>query len=150
MADSLSKARRSWNMSRIAGKNTRPERLVRSLIHSMGYRFTIQGPLNRKLPGRPDIVLPKYRTAIFVHGCFWHRHSGCPDSTTPKTRTSWWRNKFEGNVARDRNAESALQQLGWSVIVVWECQTDTVLRLKTLRAELAKRLHRQRNNSLSV
>jgi DNA mismatch endonuclease (patch repair protein) len=132
-------------MGRIAGKNTRPERLVRRIIHSMGYRFTINGPLNRKLPGRPDIVLPKYRAAIFVHGCFWHRHAGCRDSTTPKTRTPWWRRKFERNVARDRSAQFALRKLGWSVLVIWECQTNSAARINALGAELAQRLGRRSN-----
>src|SRR5437588_4872801 len=85
--DRLTKERRSWNMSRIRGKNTNPEKIVRSLLHRMGYRFRLHG---RRLPGRPDIVLPKYRTVIFVHGCFWHRHKGCKNCTTPTRRREWW------------------------------------------------------------
>jgi DNA mismatch endonuclease (patch repair protein) len=143
MVDRLSSARRSWNMGRIGGKNTRPEVLVRSIVHTMGYRFTVNGPLNSKLPGRPDMVLPKYRTAIFVHGCFWHRHTGCTDSTTPRTRTAWWQEKFKGNVSRDRAAQAALKHLGWSVIIVWECQTTSAMRVDALRTEIAQQLGRR-------
>ena len=122
MADSLTPEHRSWNMSRIRSRDTKPERVVRSLLHGMGYRFTVNGPKNRTLPGRPDIVLPKYRTVIFVHGCFWHRHKGCKGTTTPKTRTDWWEAKFAGNVARDRRNQRSLRKEGWRVIVVWECE----------------------------
>lgn len=145
MVDRLSPARRSWNMGRIRPKNTRPELLVRSMLHSMGYRFTVNGPLNKKLPGRPDIVLPRHRIAIFVHGCFWHRHIGCSDATTPRTRTTWWRRKFRDNVSRDRDAQIGLKGLGWSAIVVWECQTTSTSRLKALRSEIAKELPRTSN-----
>lgn len=118
MADSLTPERRSWNMSRISAKNTKPEIAVRSLLHRRGFRFS----LNRKdLPGKPDIVLPKYKTVVFVHGCFWHRHKGCSDATTPKTRTEFWQNKFDGNVARDKRNVKALKKSGWKVLIVWEC-----------------------------
>ncbi|MBU0676720.1 MAG: very short patch repair endonuclease [Verrucomicrobia bacterium] len=102
MVDHLTPEKRSWNMSRIRGKNTKPELIVRSLLHRMGYRFTVNGPLNKKLPGKPDIVLPKYRTVIFVHGCFWHRHRGCKGSTTPSTRREFWKEKlwFPGGAPR--------------------------------------------------
>ena len=99
MTDILSKERRSWNMSRIRGSDTKPELLVRSLLHRMGYRFRLH---RKDLPGRPDIVLPKYRTVIFVHGCFWHRHKGCKYAYTPKSRTDFWQNKFQGTVERDK------------------------------------------------
>jgi DNA mismatch endonuclease, patch repair protein len=122
MADSLTREHRSWNMSRIRSRDTKPEMVVRSLLHGMGYRFTVNGPKNRTLPGRPDIVLPKYRTVIFVHGCFWHRHNGCKGTTTPKTRTDWWEAKFAGNVARDRRNQRSLRKEGWRVVVVWECE----------------------------
>ena len=122
MVDTLDAARRSWNMSRIRNRNTKPELIVRRLLHRMGYRFTLNGPLNKKLPGRPDIVLPKYRTVVFVHGCFWHRHEGCRDTTTPKTRTDWWLEKLSGNVARDQKNQSALRSTGWNVVTVWECE----------------------------
>lgn len=120
-------------MGRIRNKDTKPELMVRSLLHGMGYRFTVNGPKNRKLPGRPDIVLPKYRTVIFVHGCFWHRHKGCKETTTPKTRTEWWEAKFGGNVERDRRNQRDLRKLGWKVIVVWECQTKKETKLVSLR-----------------
>ncbi|MDF1815967.1 MAG: very short patch repair endonuclease [Verrucomicrobiales bacterium] len=123
MADHLTPERRSWNMSRIPNKNTKPELIVRSILHQMGYRFTVNGPKNKKLPGKPDIVLPKYKTVIFVHGCFWHRHKNCKETTTPKTRTEWWLEKFEGNVQRDRKNQALLRKQGWKVCVIWECQT---------------------------
>ena len=89
-------------MSRIRNKDTKPEILVRSMLHGLGLRFTVNGPKSKKLPGRPDIVLPKYKTVIFVHGCFWHGHKNCKDFRIPKTRSEWWREKLEGNAARDR------------------------------------------------
>jgi DNA mismatch endonuclease (patch repair protein) len=128
--DSLSPERRSWNMSRIRAKDTRPERLVRSLLHSLGYRFR----LNRKdLPGRPDIVLPKYRTAIYVHGCFWHRHEGCSLAYTPKSNLKFWIKKFTRNEERDAEVAAALKETGWKQVVVWECETGD-------EAALARRL----------
>lgn len=119
MADHLTAERRSWNMSRIKGKDTRPEVLVRSMLHRAGYRFRKNV---KTLPGKPDIVLPKYRTVIFVHGCFWHRHKGCKDATTPKTNTEFWQKKFERNVYNDRKHVRELRKLGWHVVTVWECQ----------------------------
>ena len=86
------------------------------------YRFTVNGPKNKKLPGKPDIVLPKYNTVIFVHGCFWHRHKDCKGTTTPKTRTEWWQAKFARNVSNDRKNQVALAEAGWNVIIVWECE----------------------------
>jgi DNA mismatch endonuclease (patch repair protein) len=125
--DSLSPERRSWNMSRIRGKDTRPELVVRSLLHGLGYRFR----LNRKdLPGKPDIVLPKYRTAIFVHGCFWHRHTGCKKCYTPKSSVDFWQRKFAGNAERDRNNAKQLRREGWRVIVVWECELGSLQKLQ--------------------
>ncbi len=119
-------------MSRVPSKHTKPERLARSLLHSLGYRFTVNGPKNKCLPGRPDIVLPKHRAVIFVHGCFWHRHPGCKTATTPKTNQSYWQPKFARNVERDsRNAED-LESLDWQVIVIWECE------LKNLEAVAAR------------
>lgn len=136
MVDSLSPVRRSWNMSRIRNRNTKPELVVRSLLHRLGYRFTVNGPLNKKLPGRPDIVLPKHSTVVFVHGCFWHRHRGCRDTTTPKTRTSWWLTKFAGNAARDKKNQAALRRAGWNTVVIWECEAAnaSLLQHSLLRA----------------
>jgi DNA mismatch endonuclease, patch repair protein len=129
-------------MGRIRNRNTKPEVLVRRTLHRMGYRFTINGPLNKKLPGRPDIVLPKHRTAIFVHGCFWHRHEGCRDTTTPKTRTDWWLQKLSGNVARDQKNRSALRESGWNVVVVWECEAAKPLQLQEMLNREVRRLVR--------
>ena len=109
-------------MSRIRSKNTSPEMRVRSLLHRMGYRFRLH---LKNLPGRPDIVLPKYKTVIFVHGCFWHRHQGCKNCTTPTNRREWWLTKLEGNAARDKVHRDALKKLGWRVIVVWECESES-------------------------
>lgn len=119
MVDVMSKEQRSVLMSRIRGQDTGPERLLRSLLHRAGLRFrkNVAG-----LPGRPDIVLARYRTVVFVHGCFWHRHSGCSFATSPATKTKFWGSKFAANVARDRRNSAALRQLGWRVITVWECR----------------------------
>ncbi len=108
-------------MSRIRGTETSPERKVRSMLHRAGYRFRKNVST---LPGKPDIVLPKYRTVIFVHGCFWHRHKGCKQATTPGTNTEFWQKKFERNVANDRKHARQLRRLGWHVITVWECQLE--------------------------
>ncbi len=119
MVDSLTAERRSWNMSRIRGRNTGPELRLRSLLHRAGFRFRLHA---KHLPGRPDVVLPKYRTAIFVHGCFWHRHSGCRNATMPSTRREFWQKKFEGNVGRDTHNQAMLEAAGWSVLIIWECE----------------------------
>ena len=107
-------------MARIGSADTSPELAVRRLLHRLGYRFRLH---RRSLPGTPDICFPGRRKAIFVHGCFWHRHEGCRRTTTPVTRRSFWRDKFQKNVARDRTNLRDLNQLGWSVMVVWECET---------------------------
>lgn len=108
-------------MSGIRGGDTKPEIAVRSFLHRAGLRFRISPP---SLAGRPDIVLPRYRTAIFVHGCFWHRHPGCRYSYTPRTRTQFWLQKFEDNVNRDRRVVALLRREGWSVRTVWACEID--------------------------
>lgn len=137
MADTLTPEERSRLIGRVRGKDTKPERIVRSLLHRLGYRFTIEGPLNRSLPGRPDIVLPKYRTVIFVHGCFWHRHEGCPKTTTPSTRRESWEAKFHANVARDRRVSRALRKDGWRVLTVWEYRiADPESLSKSLRRRI--------------
>lgn len=118
MVDTLSVERRSWNMSRIRGRDTEPERLLRSLLHKEGFRFRLH---DRSLPGKPDIVMRKHRAVIMVHGCYWHRHPGCRNATTPSTRTDFWVEKFEGTIARDRQNLADLTALGWRVITVWEC-----------------------------
>ncbi len=123
-------------MSRIRNRNTKPEIAVRSLLHGIGYRFTVNGPKNRLLPGKPDIVLPKYRTVIFVHGCFWHGHEHCGDFHLPETRREWWRNKIEGNRSRDARVEFELQSLRWHVVTIWACALKTVETRKWLAGRL--------------
>lgn len=117
--DTVSPEKRSWVMSRVKGRNTEPERRVRSLLHRLGFRFRIQ---RKDLPGTPDVVLPKYKTVIFVHGCFWHRHAGCKRATTPANNAEYWQKKFARNVARDALVERTLRESGWRVIIVWECE----------------------------
>ena len=110
---------RSRNMSAIKSKNTKPEITLRKLLHSMGYRFRLH---RKDLPGSPDIVLPKYKTVIFVHGCFWHRHENCKYATTPKTRKEFWEKKFRENINRDNLNQANLSLKGWKIIIIWECQ----------------------------
>ena len=121
MADRISEEQRSWNMARIRGANTGPELQLRSLLHGAGYRFRLHDP---KLPGRPDMILKKYRTVIFVHGCYWHRHPNCPNATTPGTRTKFWQAKFDDTVERDKRKAAELRDHGWRVITVWECELE--------------------------
>ncbi len=118
MVDIVDRATRSRMMSGIRGKDTTPERIVRSYLHRQGLRFSLHG---RQLPGRPDLVLPKHGVVVFVHGCFWHRHPGCRYAYHPKTRKTFWSAKFNENVARDRRNVRALRAMGWQVFVVWEC-----------------------------
>ena len=133
--DRITKKHRSWNMSRIRSKNTKPEIVVRSLLHKLGYRFRLHVG---RLPGRPDIVLRKWHTVVFVHGCFWHRHRACKFAYTPKTRRDFWARKFARNVAKDVEALKALRLDGWNVVTVWECQTRDLNRLaRQLLAALA-------------
>lgn len=119
MADTISKEHRSWNMSRIKNRDTKPELVVRSLLHQLGYRFRLH---RKDLPGKPDIVLPKYKTAVFVHGCFWHRHENCRLAYIPKSRPDFWNQKFTDNIRRDQACRSELQNMGWNVLVIWECE----------------------------
>lgn len=124
--DILTPAQRSDLMSRIRGRDTKPEMIVRSLLHRLGYRFRLHV---RGLPGCPDIVLPRYRTVVLVHGCFWHRHAGCKFAYTPKSREAFWQKKFEENVARDKKNAKLLRSDGWKVVTVWECQLGDLDRL---------------------
>lgn len=131
MTDRLSERRRSENMSRVRGADTRPEWILRCALHRLGFRYRLG---NRKLPGRPDLVFPKYRAVVFVHGCYWHRHPGCKNASTPKSNTAFWRAKFAENVARDRRNEQALAEQGWRVMAVWECEltdhtTETIRKV---------------------
>ena len=119
MADGLSPERRSWNMSRIKGKNTSIEVKVRKYLFSKGFRYRINVT---KLPGKPDIVLPKYNAVVFVNGCFWHRHTGCKEAYMPKSRVEFWQKKFERNVQNDTVQREKLMEAGWRVFTVWECE----------------------------
>ena len=119
MTDVHSTEIRSYNMSRIKGKNTKPELLVRKFLFANGFRYRLNV---KDLPGKPDIVLPKYKTVIFINGCFWHGHKGCRYFVLPKTRTEWWLQKIKGTWQRDKEAEIKLNVLGWKVIVIWECE----------------------------
>ena len=110
---------RSRNMSAIKSKNTKPEITVRKLLHSMGYRFRLH---KKDLPGSPDIVLPKYKTVIFVHGCFWHRHQNCKYASNPKTRVEFWNKKFKDNILRDIKNQERLKSLGLKSKIIWECE----------------------------
>ena len=121
--DRISKEHRSWNMSRIKCGNTKPEIVVRSLLHKLGYRFRLH---RKDLPGKPDIVLPRYNSVVFVHGCFWHRHNGCKKATVPKTKNIFWREKFKGNIERDIKVQEELQSMGWKILIIWECETSDI------------------------
>jgi DNA mismatch endonuclease (patch repair protein) len=130
MADVFSKEKRSQVMSRIGGKNTRPEKVVRSFLHRQGFRFRLH---QKDLPGKPDIVLPKYRTIVLIHGCFWHHHPRCRRATLPSSQQAFWLRKIEANRDRDRRQIRTLRRLGWRVLTIWECQTR---RPETLKLRL--------------
>jgi len=127
VADVFTKAKRSWVMSRIRGKDTRPEKTVRSFLHRNGFRFRLHGS---RLPGKPDIVLPKHRTVILVNGCFFHGHPGCKQATNPATNRAFWARKIERNRERDAEVRRALRKAGWRVVTVWECQVGEPARLR--------------------
>lgn len=128
-------------MSRIRAKDTKPETLVRSLLHKLGFRFRLH---RKDLPGKPDIVLPKYKTVIEVRGCYWHRHLGCKDATLPKTNTEFWRKKFAETVNRDIKNVELLKNLGWETLIVWECETINIDQLaETLTRRFEKTNHDQ-------
>ena len=124
--DVFKKEKRSWIMSRVKCGDTVPERLVRSMIHRMGYRFRLHA---KDLPGNPDIVLPRHRNIIFVHGCFWHGHHNCPRSKKPTTNIAFWKKKIDTNVARDKKNFRAIGKLGWNVLVIWQCELSNKSRL---------------------
>lgn len=136
MADVHSPETRSYNMSRIHGKDTKPEEKVRKYLFSQGFRYRKN---DKRLPGKPDIVLPKYKTVIFVNGCFWHKHEGCKYFVWPKTNEDFWRAKINANVSRDQENMKLLSELGWNVIVIWECELKKEKYLLTLQ-ELQKTL----------
>ena len=124
------KKTRSYNMSQIKGKNTKPEELVRKYLFSQGFRYRKN---DKRLPGSPDIVLPKYKTVIFVNGCFWHGHEGCKYFVWPKSNEEFWKNKIQTNISRDGKKIAALESQGWKVVVVWECELKSSLVEETLQ-----------------
>ena len=133
--DRITREHRSWNMGRIKSSNTKPELVVRSLLHNMGYRFRLH---RKDLPGKPDIVLPRYKSVIFVHGCFWHRHNGCKNAASPKTKKTFWREKFKANVIRDKKVQEELNSMGWKILIIWECELPDLDRVKKLIKESLK------------
>jgi DNA mismatch endonuclease (patch repair protein) len=136
MADVHDKKTRSYNMSRIKSKNTKPEMLVRRFLFGNGFRYRLHV---KDLPRRPDIVLPKYKCIIFVHGCFWHKHSNCKFAKIPESNNDYWRHKLEGNVQRDKEQKNILRRAGWKVIVLWSCKLTSKNVNKTLH-QLIKKL----------
>ena len=136
MADVHSKKTRSYNMSRIKGQDTKPELLVRKFLFAKGFRYRLH---DKNLPGKPDIVLPKYKTIIFVHGCFWHGHKNCKYATIPKTRTEWWLTKITYNQKNDKKNSKLLKSLGWRIIIIHECNLKKT-KLKTTLDKLLKTL----------
>jgi len=126
-------------MSRIRSRDTAPERRVRSILHRLGFRFSLR---RKELSGKPDIVLPARNVVVFVHGCFWHRHEGCANATTPNTRRTFWEKKFRGNVARDERIGRELRALGWKVLTVWECELANENRVSQ---RLMRALHRAKS-----
>ena len=135
MPDVHDKATRSYNMSQIRSRNTKPEMLVRKFLHARGFRYKLH---DKTLPGKPDIVLPKYKTVIFIHGCFWHGHKDCRYFVVPKTRTEWWLNKINSNIANDTKAVKTLKKEGWRIINLWECDLRSIKVSKTLTKLLKK------------
>ncbi len=135
MADVHTIEQRSYNMQQIRSTNTKPEMLVRRFLHANGFRYKLH---DKTLPGKPDIVLPKYKTIIFIHGCFWHGHERCKYFVVPKTRTDWWTNKINTNKTNDTKAVKALRKAGWKIITVWECKLKPAKLEDTLNALLKK------------
>lgn len=138
MTDVVNSQTRSRMMAGIRSKNTKPELALRFSLHAAGFRYRLRA---KAILGKPDIVMPKYKAVIFVHGCFWHRHQGCRYSTTPSTRPDFWQTKFDGNVARDRAVRTALLKAGWRVATVWECGLRTETGVAATREILAAWLH---------
>lgn len=139
MNDKVTPEKRSEIMRRVKSKNTQPELLVRRKLHSRGFRFRVH---DGKLPGSPDLVFPKYKVALFIHGCFWHRHAGCRAASTPSTNKAYWNKKFKRTLQRDRETSSLLKKLGWRVFVVWECslsKKSQEMTLETLDRAIKKK-----------
>jgi len=144
MADKFSKETRSYIMSRIRGKDTKPEIMVRSFLFSQGLRFRKN---DKRYPGSPDVVLPKYNTVVFVHGCFWHLHEGCKHAKIPKSNVEYWEKKLYGNRERDARNKKELEDMGWNVITVWECELKKDKREKTLYDLYSKILSKDKNKN---
>jgi len=143
MSDVFSPEKRSWIMSRVKGRDTKPEILVRSFVFRMGFRFRLH---QRKLPGTPDIVLPRHRKVIFVHGCFWHGHKGCSRSKRPSSNVRFWNNKLDANIRRDKRFRRQLRRMGWKSLVVWECETRSP---EKLLHKLERFLHEEKSSKQS-
>ncbi|ACI52395.1 DNA mismatch endonuclease Vsr [Gluconacetobacter diazotrophicus PA1 5] len=146
MADFLEPLERSRRMGRIRSQDTKPEIALRRALHRLGLRFRLGGA---GLPGRPDIVLPRHRAAVFVHGCFWHRHPGCKVASTPKSNTDFWVARFDRNVARDGKVMRELQELGWNVFVIWECELSAKSRLSPTATQLAAQIRERTITSIA-
>jgi len=137
MIDVFLPEKRSWIMSLVKGKNTRPELIVRSLIHRMGYRFRLYQKI---LPGNPDIILKRHKKVVFIHGCFWHGHKGCLRSKRPMTNRSFWNKKLSKNIERDKRQQKELHKLGWKTLIIWECQIKNLDHLKRILADFLEPL----------
>lgn len=135
MVDSISPAQRSENMRRIKSSNTKPEILVRSIVHRMGFRFTIS---RSDLPGKPDLAFPSRRKVIFVNGCFWHQHKNCVDGRAPRTKTEYWIPKLKRNVARDAVVRKQLTKAGWKALVIWQCQLNNDASTELIRERIRR------------
>lgn len=144
--DNLSQQERSRLMRAVRRQNSSPELLVRRAAHALGLRFRLH---RKDLPGTPDLVFPKYKTCVFVHGCFWHRHSDCPKTTTPKSNVVFWTSKFRSNMARDERCRKELFRLGWRVVVIWECEAKEPATLRR-RLRKAFRRRRKRDNGRGI
>jgi DNA mismatch endonuclease (patch repair protein) len=145
MTDFLSPKERSERMARIKGSNTRPEIALRKVLHGLGLRYRLGGA---GLLGKPDLVFPRYKAVVFVHGCFWHRHFNCSIATTPKSNTGFWVEKFQKNVARDDRVTGLLGATGWRVFVVWECEVASARKAKSTGERLAAQIREQSKNSV--
>jgi DNA mismatch endonuclease (patch repair protein) len=137
MVDSLTPSERSIRMSKIRGKNSAPELALRKAMHALGFRFRLH---YKTLPGKPDLVFPKYKTVVFVHGCFWHRHAACKVANMPKSNAAFWMDKFDKNVARDLRVVHSLENLGWRVFVIWECELANREKIAIAADNLSKKL----------
>ncbi|AGB43389.1 DNA mismatch endonuclease Vsr [Mesorhizobium australicum WSM2073] len=140
MADFLSPAERSARMARIRSNDTSPEVTLRRALHRLGFRYVLR---KKGLPGKPDLVFPKHRAVVFVHGCFWHRHDGCKVASTPKSNTQFWKDKFDRNVARDARVQDELRAQGWRVFVIWECDLQSRTRANSKAEMLAADIRRE-------